>query len=755
MKFTPEVLLSAPRRTIGVPNPSGTRVLYGISAYSFETHSKTGELRVLDVETSESYTLNKAEGNKDCNWLDDDTFACLQPEKDGSTSLFVASVNNTMKSSEHDISPYIAGKIDAAAGSLKVSKLDSVGDEFAVVITAPAGPDGSLYTTEKASRMTQSTGRLYDSLYVRHWDHYQTKERDCLWYGKLSKREGGKYQLSALTNALEQTALECESFDVSPKGIIFVAKDPELNLALNTKSNVYLIAIDSWTQSGAANIQKVAVPGYEGASTSPVFDASGTRAAFLMMRTNGYESDRNRIFIIKNVGQSNQGEITAEWYDGEKSSWGRSPQSIRFSADGLSLLATVEEEGYVRLFEIPGRPHPHGAPTPRRLTDKGTVIDAKPLEDGRVLVSGTSLIDNSWYAIVDPRSKEQTPAQVLITWSNSHSDKGKRFGLSASQVSSIWTPASDPKVNKEVHSIVFKPSTFNSSDARKYPVAYLIHGGPQGSWADGWSTRWNPAVFAEQGFIVIAINPTGSTGYGQEFTDAIKNDWGGRPYEDIVKCFKWVGENMPEADNERAVALGASYGGYMMNWIQGHDLGRKFKALVCHDGIFSMAGMLATEELYFPFHDLGGTPWYDPGSVAKQNTNTTAAQTHKNFSPSTSSEWRRWDPSQHLINWSTPQLIIHSENDYRIPISEGLAPFNVLQARGVDSQFLMFPDENHFVLKPENSLAWHKVVLNWINKHVGLPAFTEDDPQSEEFWGGVRYENERVADMPTQGKPET
>lgn len=177
--------------------------------------------------------------------------------------------------------------------------------------------------------------------------------------------------------------------------------------------------------------------------------------------------------------------------------------------------------------------------------------------------------------------------------------------------------------------------------------------------------------------------------------------------------------------------------------------------MVCHDGIFSFAGgLLATEELYFPFNDLGGTPWFDPGFKAGQGSQSVLGKPHHNFSTSTFSDWRKWDPSEHLANWITPQLIIHSSKDYRLPISEGLAAFNVLQARGVDSQFLTFPDENHWVLKPENSLAWHKVVLNWINKYSGLSQYAIENPNSEEFWGGVRSEEE-VVEMPGMGKPET
>ena len=164
--------------------------------------------------------------------------------------------------------------------------------------------------------------------------------------------------------------------------------------------------------------------------------------------------------------------------------------------------------------------------------------------------------------------------------------------------------------------------------------------------------------------------------------------------------------------------------------------------------------MLSTDELYFPFQDLGGTPWYNPDFKALDKSNP-ATQARRNFGAATFSDWRRWDPAEHFEKWSTPELVIHSENDYRIAISDGIAAFNVLQTRGVESQFLTFPDENHWVLKPENSLVWHKVVINWINKFVGLPPLTEQNPDGEEFWGGVREEREDLAQMPAQGKPKT
>ncbi|WPH02345.1 Hypothetical protein R9X50_00520800 [Acrodontium crateriforme] len=752
VKFTPEVLLSAPRRSAGLPNAEGTIVLHTISTYSFQNHSKTTTLRALNVKSGESIELAKDQDISDLNWLDDDRFVALRREKNGHTSVIEGSVKSGTASQ-------VAGEINAAAGNLRVTKLNVEG-EYAVVLSAAADRNGNLWTPELAERKTRSTGRLYNGLFVRHWDRFEGPEHNALWYGKLTKGSNGELSLSSLTNALKGTGLESpvqpfggtDNFDIRNDAIIFVAKDPKLNPALNTKCNVYILRIKSWTHpTDSASLRQIAIPGFEGASSSPVFAPHGPKAAFLSMKRPGYEADKNRIFVIPDV---NATEINATETHGSSSgegSWDRSPSSVSFTADAQKLLLTAENEGTGCLYITDGDITKSGDHLPIALTSNGAVSDARPLTDGRIFISGSSLIDNSWYAIVDPKAEiaSSKPGCAPVgMWSHSNSGEGKKFGLSSSQISSIRTPSSNPKINKEVHSLVLKPSFYE--EGKKYPVAYLIHGGPQGSWADNWSTRWNPAVYAEQGYIVVTPNPTGSTGYGQAFTDAINSNWGGDPYEDIVRVFEWVGKNMKDADNENAVALGASYGGYMINWLNGHDLGRRFKTMVNHDGIFSFAGgLLATEELYFPFHDLKGTPWDASTKSA------VAKKTNEVFSSSSTSNWRKWDPSEYLSHWSTPTLIIHSEKDYRLNLSEGLAAFNVLQARGIESQFLTFPDENHWVLKPENSLVWHKVVLNWINKFTGLPAYTDEDPNGDSFWGGVVEGKEENSAMPIQGKPET
>lgn len=568
-QFTPEVLLSAPRRSAGVPNSNGSHVLFTVNSYSFESHSKTNELRVLDTKTNES-TLLLDEAVDGLNWLDDDAFVWLRGKEGGETEVCVGSVGGALKGSGDEKKNqwhYVAGTIAAPASNLKVARLDG-GEEYAVVLSAQADGKGELFNPEKVEK-AHSSGRLYTGLYVRHWDAYEEKEKNVLWYGKLSKGDddNGHLQLSSLTNALKGTKnLECpikpfggaDNFDLSPSGAIaFVSKDPDLNPALNTKCNVYLVNVDSWTQAPNAAPKRVNVKGFEGASTAPVFSPDGTQVAFLSMKRNGYESDQNRIFVVGDL-EANKLEASSEHgLVASQAGWDRSPSSVAWSCDGKAIFVTAEEEGHAKIFEIRSGQH-----TPYALTKKGSVSDVVPLRTpGEIFYSGSSLIDNSTFAIIKHESTaEAAPSTV---WTHSNSNHGNKFGLKEQQVSSIWTPASNPKINKEVHSWVIKPSNFDSS--KTYPVAYLIHGGPQGAWGDSWSTRWNPAVFAEQSFIVITPNITGSTGYGQAFTDAINKNWGGDPLVDIENVFEWVGKNLHEADNKRAVALGASYGGYMMN----------------------------------------------------------------------------------------------------------------------------------------------------------------------------------------------
>ncbi|KAF3017519.1 hypothetical protein E8E14_012374 [Neopestalotiopsis sp. 37M] len=687
-KFTPEVLLSAPRRSAAVPNESGTLALYSVSTYSFDSHSRSGAINVLDIETGHSTTLFTDQAYSEPTWISDSEFLLVKSGEKGSSHLLVADAT------KHGSEPREIKVISGSISNLKTKKLDH--ETVALVVSAPTTPEGKVYSPANEPK-SYTSAKVYTELFVRHWDSYVTKNKSSLWYGALKKGHKGVWSFAGagLTNALKGTRLEspvppfggAADFDISKEGLAFVASDPELSPALWTKTDLYYVPLRTFTEDKPPAPQQVKTGHLQGYSASPVFSHSGKSLAFKRMRHRQYESDKTRLLLIPDIKDLSNVQEFYRTDDGE-GAWDQRPDGIVWSHNDKELFVTAEDKGKNLLYRLPASPL-EAKDLPKPLTNTGSTGDFFNLshKSDKLLTTSTSLVDSSAYSIVDPSAEESVSVSLL----SSASKSGKSFGLHQSQVSSIWFPGAG---DYKVHALVMKPSNFDP--AKKYPLAFLIHGGPQGAWNESWSTRWNPAIFAEQGYVVVAPNPTGSTGYGQAFTDAIATQWGGRPYQDLEKGFAYIESNLSYVDTDRAVALGASYGGYMINWIQGQPLGRKFKALVCHDGVFSTMNDWATEELFFTIHDMGGTLWDNRAG------------------------YERWDPAAYTGNWATPQLIIHSELDYRLPVTEGLAAFNVLQTRGVDSRILIFPDENHWVLKPENSLVWHKEVLGWINKYVGL-----------------------------------
>ncbi|KAK1830298.1 Alpha/Beta hydrolase protein [Podospora conica] len=689
-KFTPEVLLSAPRRSPAVPSPNGKKALFTVSTYSFETHKSTAQFRLLDIESGQSSVLYEDNRISEPVWLDDDEFLFLRSTDGGATAIIADSI-----SSPGDSFLYEVAVIDASVSNLQVKKLAD--GSVALACSALATPEGKLFNPETEEKPL-SSAMVYTSLFVRHWDKWLTENRSAIWYGALEKKDG-KYSLSGLTNALAGTKLSSPvgpfggagDFDISESGLVFVSKDPELNPALYTKTNLYYVPLKRFTETEPPTPTLIETPGLEGYTSSPVFSHCGKKVAFGRMRDKQYESDKPQLLLLPDINDVTKVERFYETKDG-LGSWDFRPETIVWSADDSTLFVTAEDCGRNAVWSLPSSPAKATEHPVQVKTVVGSVSDFRLLGDdaAKLFVTSSSLIDNSCYSVTDP---ENNTTAVI----SSNSKQGKTFGLSRSSCDDIWFKGAG---DYNVHALVVRPSNFDKN--KKYPLCFLIHGGPQGAWIDGWSTRWNPAIFAEQGYVVVAPNPTGSTGYGMALQNGITGEWGGRPYNDLVACFDYIGKHMPYVDTSRAVALGASYGGYMINWIQGHPLGRKFKALVCHDGCFSVPAQWDTDELFFPIHDFEGT-----------------LAGHREG-------YERWDPARFVDEWATPELVIHSELDYRLPVTEGLSAFNVLQARGVPSKLLVFPDENHWVLKPENSLVWHREVLGFINEYAGVRGEEEE-----------------------------
>ena len=617
-----------------------------------------------------------------------------------------------------------------------------------LAFNAKASTNGDeIFNPEKANK-PKTSAREFESPYVRFWDVWWTAEPLSLWYTTLQKDlETRQYRISdaGFVNALKDTGLENPPFpdplspganyDLSASGIVFSARDPDVDKVQNLRVISYYLPISDFTKPPFTEAKAIRIPGFKGSIQGGVFSPDGKALALLVQRSIEF-FDYKGVAIINDLctlGEIMQltGHDTRE----DENEWDLDPSSILWSNDGEEIYLMAEEKARLKLFKVSLPSSAKGQQIkPEPLTSTGSLSAVYPLSksksDSRLLISKTSYTESFILTIADAATGE---SKLLA----SASQEKDVFRISQPSEFVVQSRTGEYDIQSWVH----KPSNFDSD--KKYPVALLIHGGPTGAWTDVWSTRWNPAIIAEQGYIVISPNPTGSTGFGEAMVKRIQGEWGGRCYEDIVDCFEYVKKEVPYADTGRTVALGASFGGYMMNvsvtsaslyrfsetavselrtrvnaqslqWIAGQPLAKELKAIVCHDGIFSLNSMLGSDVPYSLRQDFLVEPWEDQ------------------------ERWLRHDPARFTQNWSTPTLVIHSSLDYRCPIVEGLAMYNVCQMKKIPSRYLSFPDENHWVLKHENSLRWHMNVLGWINKYANVKGGVELEPPTSEPAYGPR-----------------
>lgn len=555
-----------------------------------------------------------------------------------------------------------------------------------------AYPNGTAYNEETAEAPA-SSARIYTSIYVRHWDYWLSAERNAVFGGVLSSGDGGYSLNGELTNYVtglcNATCAESPvqpfggsgDYDLSPDGsqVIFLTKNIDLPLANFTSSQVYLVPFNGSVNDSVPINPIGATPGAEGASAAPTFSKDGTQIAYFQMNGISYESDRN-ILYTANADSSNF-SVTAV-----AANWDRSPDVLAWSNNGSTIYVAAPDFGRERVFPIPVNAAADFVPT--NITNEGVPAGMQVLANDDLLISDSKIWSSRDVYTVSPSGN------VTNVYLQANLVDEALAGLSPDDVSEFYFSSNSTEI--DLQSWIVYPENFSENET--YPLCFIVHGGPQGAHFNSWSTRWNFKVWADQGYVVIAPNPTASSGWGQNLTDAVAGHWGDYPYWDLVYAWDYVNTSLPYVDTVRGVAAGASFGGYMMNWIQGHPLGRRFNALVTHDGVVNSLANYATEELWFINHDYTGTF----------------------TSPNASSTYYEWNPVLYYENWATPHFVVHSDLDFRLPVSEGLMLFNLLQVKGVESKFLNFPDESHWVLKRDNSLVWHTEIFKWINYYSGL-----------------------------------
>jgi len=507
----------------------------------------------------------------------------------------------------------------------------------------------------------KASGRIYDRLFIRHWDTWKDGRRSHVFVMPASGGEARDLMPAMDADAPSKPFGGSEEFAFTRdgRGLVFAARDAGREEAWSTDLDLFYAPLD-----GSAAPRNL-TPDNPALDTPPRFSPDGRTLAYLAMSRPGYEADRCRIML-------------RSWPDGRgrelAPGWDRSPSSLCWSPDGRTLYVTAENVGQHSLFAIDA--HSGAA---RVLVRDGSVSSPAPVA-GRRLVFGLDHL--------------QSPLE-LWTVGAGGGDPRPLTRVNAGRVAAARMGAfeqfSFPGWNQEtVHGYVLKPADFETG--KKYPVAFLIHGGPQGSFGNHFHYRWNPQAYAGAGYGVVMVDFHGSTGYGQAFTDSIRGDWGGKPLEDLQKGLAAALARYPWLDGERVGALGASYGGYMINWIAG-AWPDGFRCLVCHDGnLDERLAYFDTEELWFPEWDHMGTPWENPEGYDEHN------------------------PVNLVKNWQTPTLVIHGALDFRVVETQGMSTFTALQRRGIPSKFLYFPDENHWVLKPHNSILWHETVIGWLDQ---------------------------------------
>lgn len=631
-------------------SPDGQTIVFSLRKTDLEANKGVTKLWLVDVNGKNLRELTSGDGS-DYNplWSQDGASIFFLSSRSGSSQVWKISTQGG------DVVQVTDLPMDV--GNLLLSP-DGTHIAFTMDVFVGESAEASKVKLDAIEAAPQ-TGRIYDRIFIRHWDQWKDGRRSHLFVMPVSGGDPVDVmpQMDADTPSKPFGGAEEITFTPDGKGLVFTAREVGYEEPWSTNFDLFYVPIDA-----SAVPQKLTTN--EAWDTSPVFSPDGKTLAYLAMARPRYEADRFRIVLMN--WESREIRVLTE-------AWDRSPGSILWSEDGKTIYTTADNLGQHSLFAID-----------TRSGEAKTLI-----RDGKIR---SPQIANK--RVVFGMEHFQSPVELYSILPNGNDLKSVTT-INAEKVAA--TKMGDPEQftfkgwnDETVYAYVVKPVDFDPS--QKYPIAFLIHGGPQGSFGNDFHYRWNPQAYAGAGYAAVLVDFHGSTGYGQEFCDAIRGDWGGKPLEDLQKGLAAALEKYPWMDGERVGALGASYGGYMINWIAGNWPDR-FKCLVCHDGnLDERMAYFDTEELWFPEWDHKGTPWDNPEGYEKQN------------------------PVNFVKNWKTPMLVVHGGQDFRVVETQGFATFNALQRKGIPSKLLYFPNENHWVLKPQNSVQWHETVIGWMDE---------------------------------------
>ncbi|HTR51583.1 MAG TPA: S9 family peptidase [Kofleriaceae bacterium] len=651
--LTIDDMLAMQRASDPAVSPDGKHVAFAVRDTDVEANRGRTHLWTIDVDGTRAGQLTTSSDNDgDPQWSADGKWIYFTSTRGGSSQVW-------------RISPAGGEATQVTHLPLDVGGFKLFPDGARLVLAIDVWPDAKTLA-DSAKRDDERAkskvhARVYDQLLFRHWDRWEDGKYShlFLWRGDKDVRDLTPGQT---TDSPVKPFGGVEQISISPDGkwLAYEARVGGREEAWTTNTDIFLVPTDVPARAVDLTI------GNKAYDDNPTFSPDGKSIAFTMMTRPGFEADRTRIAIY---------DVATKKIRVVTEAWDRSPDSITWSADGRTIYTAADHVGNHALFAVDV------------ATGAATVLVAKG-SNTAPRVAGDS--------IVYLHDSLTMPAELFVV-GRTGSEPRQLTHLDSARTAAIEWGAYEQfsfagAKGDTVYGYVIKPASFSAlGTGGKVPVAFLIHGGPQGTFDDHFHYRWNPEVFAGHGYAVVMIDFHGSTGYGQAFTDAISGDWGGAPYEDLMKGLDAALAKYPWLDGSRVAALGASYGGYMINWIAGKT--DRFRALVCHDGIFdTRMGYYDTEELWFDEWEHKGTPWEKPDA------------------------YEQFNPATLVKNWKTPMLVIHGGMDFRIPETHAFGAFTASQRRGIPSRFIEFPDENHWVLKPQNSKLWHEEVFAWLDR---------------------------------------